>query len=255
MSNIYDEILDADFGDIYEDLDYYGFTPKVSHGDAKRMLIQYLIEYGKYYTEQDLNFIKYNFLSYLGLRSPDTRLSQIYSHLDMYKDDNDPYLGYLDRFEEHFNVDSNILDIASGCYPAWAEKIAIKQARLGSGSITIYDPKLVISKPVGPMVLHKKCFNSSVSIQGFDVVTSILPCEVTNLVINSALENNKNFFVALCGCHNKKSDNSSFFTHDDIINKIYRNIKSYGNGTLEIDRLGNSYNNHLPILVYKSKKD
>lgn len=254
MTNIYDGIVDTFYGDIFEDIELFGWTPEYDYDDSKRLLIEFLNKYGYSYEQSDLDFIKRTFLSLMGIKSPDVRLSQIYSHLGFFNRDEDPYLGYLNKFEEHFNVDSNILDIASGCFPSWANKIAKKQIEIGSGRITLYDPKLVIDRPLTKnMTIHKEAFTKSVNIKSYDVITSILPCEATRLVINSSLKNKKDFFVALCGCHVSSKLDSIHFTHDEIINQVYRDIKESNLGSLEVDSLGTKYNNHLPILIYKNK--
>jgi len=47
----------------------------------------------------------------------------------------------------NFNIWCKILDISSGCYPAFAYEVAKRQQEIGAGTITCVEPNLVCDEP------------------------------------------------------------------------------------------------------------
>ena len=252
MDDILDGIAENIWEDIFEDPEYYGWSPKINYLEAKERFIEYLKLYGKSYDKNNLKFIKEYFLSYLGLISPDVRLAQIYSCIGAYSTYDDPYIGYLNILKKHFDVKCNILDVASGDYPAFGIQVAREQLRLKNGTITMYDPNLVVGKPLtSNMILYKEKFTSETNISSFDIVTSILPCSITDLLLNKLLEEDKEFLVGLCSCHVHGQHGDKIRSHEEIISEVGNKINERGNGSLLIEHLDSHYKNRLPILIYK----
>ena len=251
MDNILDGIEDNMWGDIFDD-DYYGWTPMLTYNELKIRFIEYLKMYGASYDKNNLKIIKDYFLSCLGIKSPNVLLAQIYSCVGAYSTVDDPYIGYLNKLKEFFNINCNILDVASGDYPAFGVQIAKEQLTLSNGTVTMYDPNLVLGRPlIKNMVLHKEKFTKETVISNFDVVTSILPCSVTDLLLDRLLEEDKEFFVALCNCHEHGQHGHQIRSHEEIISEVNSKIQKRGNGKLIVEHLEEHYRNKLPILIYK----
>ena len=241
------------FADLFDDYEYYGWSPMYSDNEAKEKVLEFLQKYGKNYTDEDLKFITTNFLYLLGIKASDVRVNQIYHEIGAYKKENDPYYGYLNILKKYFSIDCNILDVASGCFPAWAHCIANDQVNLSNGKITLYDPMLVTDKPkFEKMILKKEFFQMDTSIKSYDLVTSILPYTITNQLLQKLLYDNMNFFVAL-GNNSGHQNNFDYFNKEETIEKVKNYVEKTNQGTLYIEKLGNDYNNHLPILIYKRK--
>ena len=70
--------------------------------------------------------------------------------------------------------------------PTLSNLIARSQLNIGSGTITVYDPRLVISEPkYSNMKLYKEEFKKDIDISSFDLVISIMPCSATEIVLDS----------------------------------------------------------------------
>ena len=196
--------LSPDYSEYMYDPDYFGWSPAVSRGESEEIALKYLEEFGSEYLPENLEYIKNNFHNYMYLKGADTRLAQIYSHLGIYKEENDTYLGYAKKLEDHFDIDTDIFDIASGDYPAFAEKIAKRQIELGCGTVTVIDPAIVCSKkvPYKNMKVYRKCYSSKISVDNYSIITSTLPCFLTETLLNRFICSDKKLFVALCACFN-----------------------------------------------------
>lgn len=252
MDNILDGILDNMWDDIFEEPEYYGWTPNIFCDVAKDRLIKYLKKYGPHYDKANLDFIKTYFLTYLGRRSPDVRLAQIYSYIGAYPDNVDPYIGYLDVLKKYFNIEQDILDIASGDFPAFGLHLAREQLKLNNGSVTLYDPNMVLEKPLtSNMILHKENFTLLTDISKYNLVTSILPCSVTEVFLERVLREDKEFLIALCSCLSHGIHGEKIRSHEEIIYDVNERINKMGNGKLKVEYLDSRYKNNLPILIYK----
>lgn len=252
MDNLLDGIVDNMWGDIFEEPEFYGWTSNLNPFEAKSKLIEYLKVYGPKYDKNNLKFIKENFLTYLERKAPDVRLAQIYSYIGAYTNESDPYIGYVNMLKKYFDIKTDILDVASGDFPAFGLTLAKEQLELKGGTVSLYDPNLVLSKPITKnMKLHKEKFTENTPIVKFSFVTSILPCSVTDLLFNKLLREDKEFFVALCNCFTHGIHGEQIRSHDEIISDVYEKINKIGNGKLIIEHLDSHYRNSLPILIYK----
>lgn len=232
----------------------------------KRILLEKLREYlSKYSSGYDVSALKYiedNFLDCIdGEFVPDI-LMQIYSELGIYSDENNFYLQHVNILKQNFDIKTNILDIASGFMPAFGNLLAQEQLKLGSGTITLYDPALVTQEPkYRNMKLNKVLFTKDMSVESYDLITGILPCDATELIIEKACENRKNFYVAMCGCDHSNSAYSSYYYgqsyeeyyQDYVIDKTEELLKKYGNGNLKIKRLPKHFSAQYPILFNQKK--
>ncbi len=248
------EILSS-FDDLYES-DYPVWVPNFTEGEIKKKLLDFLSEYGDLYDSRTITNIKNYFLSCVGRYGVSTTFAQLYSYLEIYPKNRDPYIQYIDKLMEHFEIDVDVLDVASGEFPTFAIRIAQKQIKLNAGTITMYDPALVCKKEKYPnMCLHKEKFTREVSIEKYDLVTAILPCTITDDLIRILLEQDKNFFIAFCGCFSH--DNSTnYFTSKRLYEKsilMAKEIcKQNNNGELLVEELEPNYHRVSPILIYKN---
>lgn len=252
--------LSAEFAECLYDPDYVGWNPTVSRKEAERLLITYLKEYGRYYLPNNLKYIKNNFHNYLAIRGVDTKLAQVYSHLGIYSEENDIYLGYVKKLEEYFNLDKDIFDIASGDYPSFAEKVAERQIKIGSGTITVMDPALVCieKSPYPNMKICKTHYTSFTPVDNYSLITSTSPCSLTESLLNRFIGRDKDMFIALCSCFNHSeiwpglSTRGYIRTYEIALEYAQNLFKKRGKGELIVDKLDSSYNASQPILIYKA---
>ena len=215
---------------------------------------KFLLKYESLYNERMINYIKEHFWDSMDEVVPDV-LMQLYSEFGILK--NNFYLEHLNKLKQRFDITGNILDVGSGVIPAFGNLVAKEQLRIGSGTITLYDPKLILVKPKYPnMKLVKKEFTLDTDVSNFDLITGILPCGATEDIIESACKNNKNFYLAMCGCTHFKA--FPLFTpltaetyQDHVIGLTNNLLKKYNNGELVIEKLDDSHELNYPILYNK----
>lgn len=161
-------------------------------------LEMYLEKYRYEYPKEAVSYILKNYGNDLDVARPDL-MNQVYDATGIFTEDNNPYLQYLNLIEDYFGLNNNILEIGGGFYPSLASHIADKQLILKSGTITVYDENLITTS-LKNINLIKRNFTLNDSVDNFDLLIGIMPCQATPLIIKKANESKKNFFIALCGC-------------------------------------------------------
>lgn len=226
-----------------------------SKAQITRELDKFLDEYGSLYDSEALYYILNNFWKKVSSKDSPDILMQVYGELGI-----EPTMGksfynaHLSKIEEIFGLDKNILDVASGMIPTFANKVAKRQLEIQKGTITIYEPLLLKTTPKYPnMTLHREYFTSETHIKEFDLLTGILACEATETIIESACKNKKDFYIAMCGCTHFKTVYPLIPVYADsyqdyVISKAQKLLKEYDNGELVIDHLDGSYNLNYPII-------
>lgn len=177
---------------------------------------------------------------------------QIYDYLDLLKEEINIYKMvanyYFANFKEPY--DRNILDIASGCIPSTAlrlkEGVALNG---GKGKVTAYDPFILELKFPG-ILTNRKIFTEKTRIKKYDLLTATLPCDVTELIIRKAIENEKEFLIQLCPC--VPDGYYPFVSYSAWTNRIYEYVKQNKRPEFqfEIDKLNEDL---WPLLSLKRK--
>ena len=123
-------------------------------------------------------------------------VKQILDEMGLLPDKYNLYKGYLEVVKKYFTLNCNIIEVGGGYYPRLAKIISKEQSR---GSITVYDPNLVINKLSG-IKLIKDNFSYDTDIRSCDLLLALAPCEATKIAIEKANKESKEYCVALCGC-------------------------------------------------------
>lgn len=230
------------------------WEPVKNTKQMKILFDSFLNKYSKNYDPYVLSYIKHFFWKEMGNNVNPPELLQVYSELGIYDLNDNPYQAHLNNLRKYFDIKCNVLDIASGAMPAFANLLAKEQLKLGSGTVTIYEPSLVIDKAKYPnMRLNRKKFSSKIDISDFDLITGILPCEVTEDILKSACMYQKLFYVAMCGCVHFEYEIDYEYYQQYIIDTTKKYLEEFNNGELVIDRLENKYYIPYPILYNKKK--
>ena len=66
-------------------------------------------------------------------------MREVYAELDLFKDDEDIYEGFIELLKTNFDINQDIVEIGAGILPKLAERLATEQI---SGTVTAYDPRL-----------------------------------------------------------------------------------------------------------------
>lgn len=211
-------------------------------------------KYQSRYSQDLWNYIEENFWLYVFSSCAPDVLMQVYSEIGLVHEKGDFYDEHIKRIKERFDIGCNIIDIGSGVIPSFANKLAYEQLKIGKGTITLYEPLLIDSKPkYSNMTLHREDFTLHTNIKEFNLVTGIMPCEVTETIIEQACQERKDFYIAMCGCVHV--DNYMPFMSISpesyqryIIEKTASLLRKYDNGQLEVDSLGPEFEIDYPIL-------
>lgn len=126
---------------------------------------------------------------------------EIYNHSGCAKDEVNVHKYYFDFLINYFPdfKNSNILEVACGCYPSLAEMIAFYiSGNQGLGNITVIDPLLVV-KDLPNIILEKKEFTKNYSIGPYNLLIGQAPCEATVSIIERACAEKKDMSILLCG--------------------------------------------------------
>ena len=227
--------------------------------EITQLFKKFAMKYRHEYSETAWEYIEENFWTYVYSNTGPDILMQIYTELGIESPEGNFYKEHLKRVQERFDITGNILDIGSGRIPSFANLLAQRQLSLGKGTLTLYEPLLVDIKPKHRnMTLYKEEFTSNTHIKEFDLITGIMPCEATELIIEQACRNQKHFYIAMCGCTHSDYVPWPMYTspqiyQDQIIRKTSQLLKEYNNGELTIEKLADNYDIDYPILSNRKK--
>lgn len=159
----------------------------------------YMEKYGAFYSDVALAHIFNTFGTDLASNARTDIMNQIYAEIGLLPEANNIYKGFMNVLSKEHDLDCNILEIGGGFFPIMAKYIDEEQQKIGKGTITVYDPMLV-TKKLGNIKLIKENFTHLDTVNQYDLIIGIAPCEATEFIIKKAAEEGKTFFVALCGC-------------------------------------------------------
>jgi hypothetical protein len=216
-------------------------------------------KYSSRYSKEAWEYIEENFFSMIHSKETPDILMQIYSELGINPSAAVFYKKHLKLLKSIFPLDGNIVEVASGRIPAFANMLAKEQGKLGKGTVTIYEPLLVELEPKYPnMTIHNEYFREDTDIAFADLVVAIMPCDVTETILENAIKSGKPFYVAMCGCvHSPWASMYSFgfgtspeIYQQQVMAKAESLIEEYGGEELQVTKLKNSPIDY-PILYRK----
>lgn len=219
----------------------------------KEKVSQFLEENATSYTETEKKTILNNCLMGLYTDFPDTFLRQIYAELDLMDPSHNIYLGFIKLLEKYHNLDQNIIEVGGGRLPILAKYISLRQK---TGSITVYDPTLIIPSNVpSNMVLKRQRFTNNLPLQS-NLIIGFMPEESTEEMLAYAYRTKSNFMIALSDI----MDEIDMYQQDEIwtnwqqgiICDATREVEKNGLGKLCVTTL-EQYDNPYPI-IYNYKK-
>lgn len=234
------------------------WTPTSNAFLSKEILNSFLRKYKNNYSIENRALLESGLFSRLGHYLNPLEFLQIYSYLGLIGKDNDIYYGYYKKLSENFDIDCNILDVASGCLPAFGLIISGEQMKLpcSKGTITMCDPAIIFDAgKKGNMTLVKDKFDKEM-IKSYDLITGIMPCSTTKDIITGACENNKDFYIGLCGC--PPEDEDSFNLDDgttflEINQKFAKDMCDEYGRTLCVDHLDPNFYVRMPVIYSKKR--
>ena len=226
---------------------------------AMDKLNKYMSKYGQLYTDSCREYIEENFILYLDEPTAPDVLMQIYATVGCGVKKGSFYNAHLTRIQNMYGLDRNIAEVGGGLMPAFAQKVATIQHKTKKGTITVYDPDLIITKPnFKNLILQKEEFHKDTDVHSYDLVMGLLPCGATEAIISASCKAQKEFYIAMCGCtHFEFYYPFGYYTprmyQEYVIQLAQDKLKEYDNGELIIDYLPEEYGIDYPILYNRKK--
>lgn len=222
-----------------------------------KMLSHYLKIYQDKYPDLAVQFIEEHFLERMPISDTTDLLKQIYALFGILNEDENCYLGFANMVGERYGWNSHILEIGGGFFPMFSKYVDEFQQENGSkGTITVYDPDLIVDR-LGNIALHKECFTEEMSVESYDLVVGIMPCEATRMIIRKATKEHKEFFLAMCGCVHSSNlaIPSALISYGSYVDEIYALAKLQEKDGFEVTKeSGWQYSFKYPIISSKRKK-
>ena len=169
-------------------------------------------KYAGRYNPEEWEYIEEHFYEDVHEEEIPDLLRQVYAELDIVPSGAGYYRKHFKLLKKLFPLDGNIVEVGAGRLPSFANLIASEQRHIGKGTITLYDPLLVQLDPRYPnMEMHKEYFSMDTDISNTDLVVGIMPCEVTETILEKAISEDKDFYIAMCGCVHSPLSSMSMF--------------------------------------------
>lgn len=216
----------------------------------KEKLETFVSSHQEEYGEDAYQYIMENYKQFIGENQVFDILRQLFSKYGFIKKENDMYQKSFEMINKLYGIDRNIIEVASGCYPRFAEIIDENQRKNNKGTLTIYDPRIVLDN-LGKVKIVKDEFTMQTDIKDCSLIVALAPCEATETIIQKANLENQEFFIALCGCnHTSRFCYSNDSWYDELVS-LAEQGKSKGD-KIYVDSFDKKYNYPYPI-IYKKK--
>ena len=219
---------------------------------------EYKEKYEHFYSKKAKQYIEDNFFNGANRTSNTDILMQLYSELGLDIGKHTFYDEHLERINSIFGLDRDIIEVASGYIPAFANKIAKKQLALNRGTITIYEPELFEEKAkYSNMTIHKEKFTEQTKINKDSLGIGILPCDATEAMIRNFCKNNMDFYIAMCNCAHKSNNIFPTYQYQNkMVDLAESLLEKYSNNKkeLKIDYLDDEFVfGYAPIIYTKQR--
>ncbi len=216
----------------------------------QEQFLNFINKYSKYYDEFELLYLKDVDLSAPQENMPDI-LRQILTELELIKDEDNAYLQFTNLIEKTFGLEKNIVEIGGGIIPSLSKIIALKQKK---GTITVYDPRLIKEGKFNNLILKKDKFTVKTNVSNVSLFIGFMPKNATELIINKACMENKDFIITLCG--DGLSDEDSYYEDNEeflhsMIHTAKNKVAKSNLGRLEYTYLKSL--NHLHPVIYNKR--
>ena len=224
--------------------------------DAHTKFENFKSEFSHLYSEDDWQEIEKHFFRLIDSKDVPSMISQVYSRLGLNTPSVKKYNYHLERIKDIFSLNRNIIEVGGGFLPAFGELVAEEQFKIGKGTITVYDPRLVFNEPKYiNMTLHKEYFTTNSDVSNHDLLVGIYPCEATEAIIESAIKNDKDFYVAMCGdAHSSDGSRITKVAYREKVIDTANNLAlANGNYEMEVTKFDDPIYSY-PIVIGKRTK-
>lgn len=183
----------------------------------------------------------------------DELVRELYDELGLMPEKDNIYNSFIELLEDNFDLDGkNIIEVGGGHLPRLSKRLLSSNENIGV--IRVYDPKLSrYEKNTSRLKLYHHEFTENCShIEGTDLFIGLMPCNGTYSLVKSAVDNGKDFMVALC----EGGDNGDIYDYEDRqeswLESILTLAKKSGEVEIDYDTMA-KYDDKYPIIYTKKR--
>lgn len=174
---------------------------------------------------------------------------EVLDELGFIPDDYNIYQEFARFIDDVHGIDQkNIVEIGGGRFPRLAKRLKERQ---NYGKITVYDPNLSLEESSDRLVLKRRRASLYTDVGDCDLIVGLMPCKGADVLLDLALNNNKDFVLWLCegGPH---GDEFEFFEDENewresMIDKARNGVEKNNMGKLIIKKI-DRFSNKFPII-------
>lgn len=177
---------------------------------------------------------------------------QLYSYKKAILNELNPYYQLVDLLKSKFDSleTKNITEVSCGFIPALS--IALNSSIQRKNPIHVYDP-LLIDIPYPNIINHKNNFHSNLEPNS-NLLIANLPCEALDIIVNTAIQNKKEFAVQTCPCNGEMIFYSFAEFNYYVDSLFYRLLELEDNGFIvEKEKTDFSRLSGYPVLLARKK--
>lgn len=187
-------------------------------------LLEYIKQYGKYYTSSQVLYIMNNFFPSLESKEVNTLLLQVYEEMGVSNLlSNNIYENFIRHIKNDCDIDNNLLEVGAGVIPSLAKSLKKQQTK---GSITVIDPKVKIEN-YGDLKIIKDKFDEHTDTSKYKLIYGNFPCKATRKIIESSFINDIDIYISLCGC----TEGKPYFFYSDYLDELEYLLFELSSGT------------------------
>ena len=124
-------------------------------------------------------------------------IREIFDYLALLPVEENLYITFMNELLKHHDIENKkIIEVGGGIFPNLASRLSTK---LNKGTITVFDPRLdprIKSTP--RMILKKEEFTRKTPVDYADLIIGLMPCKGTDVLVDQAIDNKKDFMVWFC---------------------------------------------------------
>ena len=186
------------------------------------------------FTNYELNAIKHYVLhgNYPEAYHKDI-LREIFDKLALIPTDENVYITFMNDILRHYDIQNkHIIEVGGGMFPNLASRLSTKQQ---NGKITVFDPRLdPRCESSSKLILKKEKFARTTPVDDADLIIGLMPCKGIDILVDQAIENNKDFMVWFC----EGGPHGDYFDYFEDENEWYHCMMVTLNNGVERQNMG-----------------
>ncbi len=178
---------------------------------------------------------------------------ELFDQWGLLEDEINPYLQFSNYLNEKTDIARNVIEVSAGRLARVSQKIAHLQFEKEAGTITAYDKYLLnLASDNQNYKLVRENFSEKTNIVSTDLIVALKACGATEIIIKRAIEEKKDFVIALCDCdHSPAAMYDGYYDlaayRNDLRTQTLELLEKHDGGDLVEDVLSGTYRVDIPV--------